>query len=226
VAIRFGVDRVVSVTFGRRRRQADRDGTTFFGTLPPRRRRVDVLPIAVLTGALVLGTATGVIVDKVGKVSASPQGASSKTSVPRSSISPVAAADPADRPTKGPVPNASPSTGGAKELPQSVSLDDAQFIVARGPAEAQQLDVAWLNGPTATKRLKTPKGHRVNSPTLSVDRRTVIYIDRTANRLRTMAADGSGDRVLFSKHPPGCATTTVTSSPGYRQAATAIRCRP
>ncbi len=85
-------------------------------------------------------------------------------------------------------------------------MDDAQFVVPRGPTEAQRLDVAWLNGPTATKRLKTPKGHRVNSPTLSVDRRTIIYIDRTANRLRTAAANGSGDRVLFNKHPSGCAT--------------------
>ena len=85
-------------------------------------------------------------------------------------------------------------------------MDDAQFVVPRGPAEAQQLEVAWLNGPTDTKRLKTPKGHRVNNPTLSVDRRTIIYIDRTANRLRTVAADGSGDRVLFSNHPNGCAT--------------------
>jgi Tol biopolymer transport system component len=85
-------------------------------------------------------------------------------------------------------------------------LDDAQFVVPRGPAEAQHLDVAWLNGPAATRRLKTPRGHRVNSPTLSVDRGTIIYIDRTANGLRTMAVDGSGDRVLFSKHPSGCAT--------------------
>ena len=118
----------------------------------------------------------------------------------------MASADPSDSPAKSPDPNETPATGTPPDLPRSAPLDDAQFVVPRGPAEAQRLDVAWLNGPTATKRLKTPQGHRVNSPTLSVDRRTIIYIDRTADRLRTVAADGSGDRVLFSKHPPGCGT--------------------
>ena len=103
-------------------------------------------------------------------------------------------------------------------------MDDAQFVVPRGPAEAQRLDVAWLNGPTATMRLKTPKGHRVNSPTLSVDRRTIIYIDRTAGRLRTVAADGSGDRVLFSKHPSGCATIGHVSWNRADQNQLVLRC--
>ena len=103
-------------------------------------------------------------------------------------------------------------------------MDDAQFVVPRGPSEAQQLDVAWLNGPTDTKRLKTPKGHRVNNPTLSVDRRTIIYIDRTANRLRTVAADGSGDRVLFSKHPSGCATIGHVSWNRADQNQLVLRC--
>ena len=194
------------------------------GSLPPKRRRVGVLPIAVIAGALVLGTATGVVVHQVGQVTASPPAASSTTSVPQSPSSSVAPADPSDSPAKSPDPNETPSTGAPPGLPRSAALDAAQFVVPRGPAEVQQLDVAWFNGPTATRRLKTPKGHRVNSPTLSVDRRTIIYIDRTANRLRTIAADGSGDRVLFSKHPPGCATIGHVSWNRADQNQLAMRC--
>ena len=155
------------------------------GSLPPQRRRVGVLPIAVIAGALVLGTATGVVVHQVSQVTASPPAASGTTSVPQSPNSSVTPADSADSPAKSPDPNETPSTDAPPGLPRSAPLDAAQFVVPRGPAEIQQLDVAWFNGPTATRRLKTPNGHRVNSPTLSVDRRTIIYIDRTANRLRT-----------------------------------------
>ena len=194
------------------------------GSLPPQRRRVGVLPIAVIAGALVLGTATGVVVHQVGQVTASPPAASSTTAVAQSPSSSVAPADPSDSPAKSPDPNETPSTGAPPGLPRSAPLDDAQFVVPRGLAEVQQLDVAWFNGPTATRRLKTPKGDRVNSPTLSVDRRTVIYIDRTANRLRTIAADGSGDRVLFNKHPPGCATIGHVSWNRADQNQLAMRC--
>ena len=194
------------------------------GSLPPQRRRVGVLPIAVIAGALVLGTATGVVVHQVSQVTASPPAASSTTSVPQSPSSSVTPADPSDSPAKSPDPNETPSTGAPPGLPRSAPLDAAQFVVPRGPAEIQQLDVAWFNGPTATRRLKTPKGHRVNSPTLSVDRRTIIYIDRTANRLRTIAADGSGDRVLFNKHPPGCATIGHVSWNRADQNQLAMRC--
>ena len=176
------------------------------GSLPPQRRRVGVLPIAVVAGALVLGTATGVVVHQAGEVTASPPAGQQYDLGSAIAESSVAPADPSDSPAKSPDPTEPPSTGLPPGLPRSEPLDDAQFVVPRGPAEAQQLDVAWFNGPTATRRLKTPKGHRVNNPTLSVDRRTVIYIDRTANRLRTVAADGSGDRVLFGKRPLGCAT--------------------
>jgi Tol biopolymer transport system component len=197
---------------------------TFPEWLGRQRRRAGVLPIAVLAGALVLGTATGAVVHQVGEVTASPKAASSTTSVPQSPSSPVASADPSDSPATSPGPNKTPWTRMPPGLPRSKPLDDAQFVVPRGPIDAQRLDVAWLNGPTATKRLKTPKGHRVNSPTLSVDRRTIIYIDRTANRLRTIAADGTGDRVLFSNHPPGCTTISHVSWNPADQNQLVMRC--
>jgi Tol biopolymer transport system component len=210
----LGPGEVVFVKIGSRWRGAvqkiftaqDRDATTFFGTLAPQRRRVRRLPIALLVGASVLGTITGVVIHEVSQVAASPQGGGSTTTVPQSQRSSVAATAPLESPGKGPGTNETRSTGTPPNLPRSAPLDDAQFVVPRGPVEAQRLDVARLNSPVATKRLKTPKGHRVNSPTLSVDRRTIIYIDRTANRLRTVAADGTGDRVLFSERPSGCAT--------------------
>ena len=80
VAIRIGLEEVVFVRIGHRWQKAGRkvsaivgrDATTFFGTSPPR-RRVGVLAIAGLAGALVLGTATGVVVHQVREVPASPR---------------------------------------------------------------------------------------------------------------------------------------------------------
>ena len=197
---------------------------TFPGWAYRRRRRAGVLPTAVVAGALVLGTTTGAVVHQIGEVTASPPVVSSTTPVPQLPSPSVASVDPSDRPAKSASPSRTPSTGTPPDLPRSSPLDDAQFVVPRGPVDAQRLDVAWLNGPTATRRLKTPKGHRVNSPTLSVDRRTIIYVDRTANRLRTIAADGSGDRVLFSKHPPGCATISHISWNPADQNQLVMRC--
>ena len=69
-------------------------------------------------------------------------------------------------------------------------------MVPRG-AEAR-LYLVTVGGSGATK-LATPAGHRVNGPTLSMDRRSLIYIDRTANTVRAMAADGTRDQLLFKR---------------------------
>ncbi len=205
----------------------ERPATTIFGSLPPSppptgSRTIRVLPIAVLVGALGLGTVAGVVFHRAGDVTASPPSGTATTTNPASSSTP--SARPSGESATPARPTGTPSSTTPSTLPRSAPVDGGQFVVPRGPAEAQQLDVAWVNGPTVTTRLKTPKGHRVNSPTLSVDRRTIIYIDRTAGRLRTMAADGSGDRVLFRDHPSGCDTLGHVSWNRADQNQLVLRC--
>ncbi len=47
-------------------------------------------------------------------------------------------------------------------------------------------------------------GHRAFAPSLSADRRTLVYIDEGTGLLRTSAVDGGGDRRLFDRLPDGC----------------------
>lgn len=56
------------------------------------------------------------------------------------------------------------------------------------------------------RRLTTAPGEDRN-PSISPDRQTIVYVRVADDRptLRVMAADGSGDRELFIRPPPGCA---------------------
>lgn len=138
---------------------------------------------AVLAASVLLGVATGAMVATARDRPNSPG------SVPT---------------TARPTPTPSATTTYAP-LPRSAApLDDDQFVVPRGPKDDTRLYLARVAGPVAPQRLSSPKGEKVNSPTLSADRRTLIYVDRTTQRLRTMAADGSHDQQLFDGLPTRC----------------------
>ena len=74
-------------------------------------------------------------------------------------------------------------------------------MVPWGPSEELQLYLASVTGSIEPRRLAGPANHRLFGATLSADRRSLIYIDSTANEVRTMAVDGTGDRALFDRLP-------------------------
>jgi Tol biopolymer transport system component len=62
-------------------------------------------------------------------------------------------------------------------------------------------------------------------PMLSRDRRTIIYINYVSGTLRTMAADGSGDRPLLTSPPKGCGQITRASWSPVDQSIMVVECR-
>lgn len=148
--------------------------------LRPRRPRRGVVA-AVLVVSVGAGVAAGAMVATAGDRPAPGPGASTTSSTPT----------PSGTTTYPPLPAA------------SAPLSEDQFVVPRGPANGTRLFVADING-TRPRKLPSPAKRRVNSPTLSPDRRTLIYVDRTLGRLRTMGVDGTGDHQLFDGLPIGC----------------------
>ncbi len=189
----------------------------------PLRRRFGWLPLLVLVGSIVLGTGVGFAVHRVRGVTATPSASTSGPPVsPRGPTTPVVTTSARQPSSASPDPT---ETSGVPGLPTGAALADDQFVVPRGAADGQSLFVARAKGPAAPRRLPTPRGHHVNSPTLSVDRRTIIYIDRTADRVRVIAADGTGDQVLFADHPAGCGTIGHVSWNRADQDILVLRCR-
>ncbi len=96
-------------------------------------------------------------------------------------------------------------------MPASAPLALDQFVVPRDDGAGAKLYLAGLAGPIPPRLLAAPpSGERYYGPTLSPDRRTLLYIDGTTNVLRTVAVDGSGDRVVVAA-PAGCATMRQAS---------------
>ena len=115
-----------------------------------------------------------------------------------------------------------PSSSGPASLPRSAAISTSQFVVPRGGPDDQRLYLADIEG-SPQLELATPAGHHVNSPTLSTDRQSLIYIDRTDDSMRTIAVDGSGDKTLLD-NLEGCETIThVTWSP-VDQTQLVVRC--
>ena len=92
----------------------------------------------------------------------------------------------------------------SSSLPKSAPLELDRFVVPWGPKEELQLYLASVTGSIEPRRLAGPPNHRLFGATLSADRRSLIYIDSTANEVRTMAVDGTGDRALLDRLPSGC----------------------
>ncbi len=190
----------------------------------PLRRRIGWLPLLVLVGSIVLGTGVGFAVHRVRGMTAVPSASDSGSTAPGGPSTPVVTTSTVPTASSSPSPDPTASSA-APDLPRGTALADDQFVVPRGGTNAQGLYVARTKGPAAPRRLRTPAGHHVNSPTLSVDRRTIIYIDRTSDRVRVIGADGTGDRVLFAEHPGGCGTIGHVSWNRADQNILVLRCR-
>ena len=170
-----------------------------------------------LTGAAILaviaGVTAGVIATSVPRAAQTPAG----TVPSRSPVSsePTAAA---------PATTAEPTIGPGVDLPTSAPLALQQFIVPRGKDAATQLSLATVAGVVGPRTLSTVAG-RNSWPMLSNDRRTIIYINYVSGTLRTMAADGSGDRPLIESSPRGCGNVIRASWSPADQSVMIIECR-
>ncbi len=95
------------------------------------------------------------------------------------------------------------SRTGQVDIPRSADpLPDEVVISPRIIQDS--LDMALVdstNGRTVGL-IHTPGGH-VLAPTISPDRRSIIYVDQPTTKLHVIAADGTGDRELFPDLP-GC----------------------
>jgi len=109
-------------------------------------------------------------------------------------------------------------------LPTADPLGVQQFIVPRGKDAATQLNLANVAGVVGPSKLSEAAG-RNSWPMLSADRRTIIYINYLAGTLRTMAADGSGDRRLIASQPKGCGQITRASWSPADQSIMLVECR-
>ncbi len=109
-------------------------------------------------------------------------------------------------------------------LPASDPLAAQQFIIPRGDDDETQLNVANIAGVVGPHRLSNAGG-RNSWPMLSADRRTIIYINYVAGTLRTMAADGTGDRRLIGSRLKGCGEITRASWSPADQSIMVVECR-
>ena len=142
--------------------------------------------VAAAVAAVGAGVVAGILVTEAQRPGPIPGGADSPT---------VTAA-----PTRTPEQNREPGV----DLPVAEPLAPYRFVVPRGRDDTTQLNLASASGVVPPEALPSSVGGRNSWPVLSADRRTIIYINYVAGSVRTMAADGSGDRALI-KSPPGAA---------------------
>ena len=127
--------------------------------------------------------------------------------------------------TSTPMRTTEPTRGHGVDLPASEPLAPDQFVVPRGRDDATELSLASVAGVVPPRRLPSAVGGRNSWPVLSEDRRTIIYINYVAGSLRTMAADGSGDRALIKPPLKGCGQITRVSWSPADQSIMVIECR-
>ena len=165
----------------------------------PRRNPGWLVGAAILT--VIAGVTAGAIVTRVPEATQTSESADRETS-----NSSVTSAPPAP----GMSGRVSPVHAAGVRLPASNPLAGQQFIVPRGRDEDAQLNLANVAGVVPPMRLSDHRG-RNSWPLLSADRRTIIYINYAAGTLRTMAADGSGDRPLIRPRGRKCGAITRAS---------------
>ena len=107
--------------------------------------------------------------------------------------------------------------------PSRSLLINSSFHV--GGMTLPELSLASVAGVVPPRRLPSAVGGRNSWPVLSEDRRTIIYINYVAGGLRTMAADGSGDRALIKPPSKGCGQITRVSWSPADQSIMVIECR-
>jgi hypothetical protein len=129
------------------------------------------------------------------------------------------------RVTAAPTRTPERTRGPGVDLPTAEPLALHRFVVPRGRDDATQLDLASVSGVVRPRTLQGSIAGRNSWPVLSADRRTIIYINYVAGNLRTMAADGSGDRALMKSLPRGCGQITRVSWGPADQSILVIECR-
>lgn len=116
---------------------------------------------------------------------------------PLAAVPPPASNTPTVEPT---TPATTPSDLG---LPTSAPLASSELVVPRGHLQTSRLYVADASQPGSLRRLPATGLGGVYGPTISPDRRSIVYLDIDRGALRTIAPDGTGERPLFDA-PPGC----------------------
>jgi Tol biopolymer transport system component len=172
------------------------------------RRRPGWLGVAVI--AVVGGVAAGVIATVGGQPLGTQRSAES-----------ASGSATAGQPTAA----ATASPGPRVALPASAPLAAQQLVVARGRDADTELYVADTSGAVAARKLATTARGRKYWPLLSADRRTIIYLNEAAGNLRTMAADGSGDRALLASPPRGCSRIVRASWSPADQSIMVVQCQ-
>jgi hypothetical protein len=178
----------------------------------PRRNPGWLVGAAILT--VIAGVTAGVIVTRVPEATRTSESADREPS-----NSSVASAPPAPGMSGRVAP-----VGAGVNLPASNPLAGQQFIVPRGMAADTELNLANVAGVVPPVRLSDHRG-RNSWPLLSADRRTIIYINYAAGTLRTMAADGSGDRPLIRPRGRRCGAITRASWSPADQSIMVVQCR-
>jgi hypothetical protein len=183
--------------------------------VPAPSRRKYARWVVAATATVVAGVLTGVIATATPRdARTAGNAASTASSSPVGETTPSAAS----------APTASPTPEVGVVLPASDPLAAQQFIIPRGNDDATQLNLANIAGVVGPHRLSNAGG-RNSWPMLSADRRTIIYINYAAGTLRTMAADGTGDRRLIASRPKSCGEITRASWSPADQSIMVVECR-
>jgi len=111
-------------------------------------------------------------------------------------------------------------------LPKSAPLELDRFVVPWAADGRLQLYLASVTGGLDPRRLAGPPSHDLFGASISTDRRSLIYIDSTAQEVRTMATDGSGDRPLFDRLPAGCDAPGHVSLSPVDENILVLQCNP
>jgi hypothetical protein len=105
--------------------------------------------------------------------------------------------------TKSTQPEADVQATPGNGLPESAPLPDDAMVVPREVDD--ELRLFRVSSKRAAAPVRLTGAEEAHGPALSANRKTIIYLrGLDPSKVRVMAADGSGDRKLFRKPPPGC----------------------
>jgi molecular chaperone DnaK len=159
------------------------------------RNRVAVVTTAVAVSVVLIGATLALTIhDK----KTPPSGTSSSTTSPSASAS------------ARPSASSTPSAASVPALPVSAPLTQKQLVVPMNVGGNWDIYLADIDHSAPVARLT--KGPEWDSfPVLSADRQTIISVRRAGDlrTLRVMAADGTGERQLFTRIPPECGRTIL-----------------
>jgi actin-like ATPase involved in cell morphogenesis len=179
------------------------DGPDDSAPSPTTRRLVVLLVIGIVVVAL--GITAGFVINRLrGSETAGPIVAS--TAQPTVGSTPPPTVSPSPSPTPAAPPN--PEEFG---LPVGKPISTGQLIAPLMDKAGQPAHLALIDVDSGrTRELNAPSAGSLYGIGLSKDRRTITYVDRGINSVRTMAAAGGKGRLLF-RSPKGCGTIAHAS---------------